>query len=671
MQASVAFSVSACWSMVSYMSCMLGGYLADNRLGRYRKSFWGTTPPGEKPRRTILYFAVVYLLGVALVALAAVPSIMASAGGVPLYLLGAFVFVALGVVFAMGFTVNLATSGSSEASAGTGYLKAYCIAAGAMLIALLCFALGTPRYVAKGRVARRPMLRVLAAHLRRAAQRHGKGKLCVLAWMLIPIYMIIVLCGSLLGSFPRISQSMTWLAMVLALLSCSLLVLLHRRNDFVEAPDGFLEDSGASADASPAAISTADVRGALDCVPTIICINVGFNILYNAMNNAYPAQACQMDTRLFGEQLNGSFFSLGDAFGIILLVPLYEKVIFPAIYRYRGYHLNRSTKYVLGFFCATLANLSAALLEHLRRSSSTGVSPDFVPCPEELLFTSSCSNGFLLSKCSPGASLPMTRMSAFWMAIPMFLTGAGEILVNPVVYQYVFEEAPPPLRSILQALNLVAAGSISNAMTAALSPLVPENLNEGHLVYFYYVNCLLALVALVVFLYLPEHGLSRPPELGLRTSLLATQERSASLLGSSLLFATSVGVPSSVCDSVRAIRQARAARLAAAQRRFPAEHSAILWTWAAMATGIFLLLAAGMAGFEAEVATQSGHLLAVLAPLFGVLVAAQVMTGMVMSELSMPGGSELFRSQDIVEQGLGGLLEELRSKKQYVAEPSA
>ncbi|CAK9067597.1 Solute carrier family 15 member 2 (Peptide transporter 2) (PEPT2) [Durusdinium trenchii] len=149
----------------------------------------------EKPRRTILYFAVVYLLGVALVALAAVPSIMASAGGVPLYLLGAFVFVALGtgaikpnvmnfgadqydtedaeelvqqkaffsyfyltinigVVFAMGFTVNLATSGSSEASAGTGYLKAYCIAAGAMLIALLCFALGTPRRECLQRTAR-------------------------------------------------------------------------------------------------------------------------------------------------------------------------------------------------------------------------------------------------------------------------------------------------------------------------------------------------------------------------------------------------------------------------------------------------------------------------------------------------------------------------------------
>eukprot|EP00435_Cladocopium_sp_Y103_P025964 s1043_g6.t1 len=185
---------------------------------------------------------------------------------------------------------------------------------------------------------------------------------------------------------------------------------------------------------------------------------------------------------------------LGDAFGIILLVPLYEKVIFPAIRRYRGYHLNRSTKYVLGFSFAIAANLSAALLEHLRRSKSTAEVADFVLCPEELIGSSSCSNGYLLSKCSPGASLPMTRMSAFWMGIPMFLTGAGEILVNPVVYQYVFEEAPAPLRSMLQALNLVAAGSISNAITAALSPLVPENLNDGMIVYFYYVNCIVALV---------------------------------------------------------------------------------------------------------------------------------------------------------------------------------
>merc|ERR1719478_23601 len=112
---------------------------------------------------------------------------------------------------------------------------------------------------------------------------------------------------------------------------------------------------------------------------------------------------------------------------------------------------------------------------------SQGPDPQFVLCPQDAS-PGMCStlNGkrFLLSKCSPNASLPMTDMSAFWTFVPMFLTGAGEILVNPVVYQYVFEHAPSRLRSIVQAMNLVAAGSISNAITASLGPLIPEDLNS-------------------------------------------------------------------------------------------------------------------------------------------------------------------------------------------------
>ena len=48
---------------------------------------------------------------------------------------------------------------------------------------------------------------------------------------------------------------------------------------------------------------------ALTCVPAIVCINLGFNVPYTAMNNAYPAQACQMDTVLFGNHSNGAFFT--------------------------------------------------------------------------------------------------------------------------------------------------------------------------------------------------------------------------------------------------------------------------------------------------------------------------------------------------------------------------
>ncbi|CAE7256306.1 unnamed protein product, partial [Symbiodinium sp. CCMP2456] len=120
----------------------------------------------------------------------------------------------------------------------------------------------------------------------------------------------------------------------------------------------------------------------------------------------------------------------------------------------------------------------------------------------------------------------------------------------------------------------------------------------------------------------------------------------------SLLFATSVGVPSGVSSSVRAIRQARASRLAAAQRKFPAAHLLLLGVFGTCSLSIFLLLGAGLAGFEAFEASKPGHLLAILAPLFGLLVSVQALTAAVLRELSLPGGSQFFRAQDVVEESL-------------------
>merc|ERR550537_599065 len=97
-------------------------------------------------------------------------------------------------------------------------------------------------------------------------------------------------------------------------------------------------------------------------------------------------------------------------------------------------------------------------------------------------------------------------MSAFWTLVPMTLTGIGEILVNPVVYQFVFEEAPSRLRSIVQALNLVAAGAVSNAITAALSPLVPDDLNTGNIDVYFYANILLAAIMLVSYWFVAAYG---------------------------------------------------------------------------------------------------------------------------------------------------------------------
>lgn len=61
----------------------------------------------------------------------------------------------------------------------------------------------------------------------------------------------------------------------------------------------------------------------------------------------------------------------------------------------------------------------------------------------------------------------------------------------------------------------------------------------------------------------------------------------------SVLYWTSVGVPSSVYDTVKSLRAARASRLGALQRKLPAIHMAMLWMLAAMELCSFPLLGAG------------------------------------------------------------------------------
>lgn len=196
-------------------------------------------------------------------------------------------------------------------------------------------------------------------------------------------------------------------------------------------------------------------------------------------------------------------------------------------------------QYTVGFALGILANLSAVYIEYVRRGLSTGDKPSFVRCPLADVGTAACGKDglYLLSKCSPNASLPMTAISALWTFVPMALTGLGEILVNPVVYHFVFEEAPSRLRSLVQALNLVAAGAVSNAVTAALGPLIPEDLNKGNINYFFYVNVGLASVFLIIYWLIASHGdlpAEDPnlPAAGILGSLVASEAHGASLLGS-------------------------------------------------------------------------------------------------------------------------------------------
>ena len=100
----------------------------------------------------------------------------------------------------------------------------------------------------------------------------------------------------------------------------------------------------------------------------------------------------------------------------------------------------------------------------------------------------------------------------------------------------------------------------------------------------------------------------------------------------SIMYMTSVGVPSTVYETVKSLREARARRLGALQRKLPSIHFVLLWILAAIELVSFPLLGAGTQ-------TLGGYnLLSVEGCLFGVMTGGIVMTLRVVGELWRPAG---------------------------------
>lgn len=99
-----------------------------------------------------------------------------------------------------------------------------------------------------------------------------------------------------------------------------------------------------------------------------------------------------------------------------------------------------------------------------------------------------------------------------------------------------------------------------------------------------------------------------------------------------IMYLTSVGVPGTIYETVRSLRQARARRLGALQRKLPSIHMIMLWILAALELISFPLLGAGTQ-------TIGGYnVLTIEGLLFAVMTSGIVLTLRVVSELWRPAG---------------------------------
>lgn len=122
-----------------------------------------------------------------------------------------------------------------------------------------------------------------------------------------------------------------------------------------------------------------------------------------------------------------------------------------------------------------------------------------------------------------------------------------------------------------------------------------------------------------------------------------------------IMYLTSVGVPSTVYETVRSLRQARAQRLGALQRKLPTVHMVLLWILAVIELISFPLLGAG---------TQSigGYkILTIEGCLFGVMTMGIVLTLRVVGELWRPAGGA-YNVDRVLKVMVRGLEQELEAR---------
>lgn len=122
-----------------------------------------------------------------------------------------------------------------------------------------------------------------------------------------------------------------------------------------------------------------------------------------------------------------------------------------------------------------------------------------------------------------------------------------------------------------------------------------------------------------------------------------------------IMYMTSVGVPSTVYETVKSLRQARAGRLGALQRKIPRAHMWLLWVLASLELVSFPLLGAGtqvIGGY---------NILTVEGILFGVMTAGIVLTLRVVGELWRPAGGA-YNVDSVLTTMVMGLEEELEAR---------
>ena len=210
--------------------------------------------------------------------------------------------------------------------------------------------------------------------------------------------------------------------------------------------------------------------------------SIVFSAVYAQIATMFVEQGMTLDTTIGSFIIPPASLSTFDVISVILWVPLYDIVIVQMAKRFTGQEkgFTELQRIGIGLFISILAMVAAALVEMKRLEI---------------------------------AKAGLDQMSILWQVPQYFLVGAAEVFAYIGQLEFFYNQSPDGMRSLCSALALITI-ALGNYLSSFILTVVtylttqegktgwiPDDLNQGHLDYFFWLLAGLSSLNLLLYVY--------------------------------------------------------------------------------------------------------------------------------------------------------------------------
>lgn len=214
-----------------------------------------------------------------------------------------------------------------------------------------------------------------------------------------------------------------------------------------------------------------------------------FSAVYAQMSTMFVEQGTMMDTSIGSFNIPAASLSSFDVISVIVWVPIYDAILVPIARKLTGKERGFSElqRMGIGLFLSILCMSAAALVEIKRLQIARDLD--------------------LVDK---AVAVPI---SIFWQIPQYFLLGAAEIFTFIGQLEFFYDQSPDAMRSLCSALSLLTT-ALGNYLSSLILTVVtyfttqggnpgwiPDNLNCGHLDYFFWLLAFLSFLNMVIYIF--------------------------------------------------------------------------------------------------------------------------------------------------------------------------